>query len=261
MRLLYNRLDWIIPIYIDEYVSLTGQQEDFFNPLIDRVLGWHRAEELPRYIQLLDALKSAQKQPMSRDQVLDFFAEAEGLWGDLLQRILPALGELTSTLQEGQIQEVDDGLQKKIRKLQRKYGQKNQTERRAMIAGKVSDTMQDLLGEVTEQQAELISAWSRTKNDTTKDWLAFRDTWRRTFIELLQHRQGVYYPDQLRLFLLQPEKLYSAAHEQAIRENRRLLAQLIADLSATLAPDQQNHLQQKLSEIIADLYSLHNQAK
>ncbi len=258
MRIMYNRLDWIIPIYIDKYVSLNEQQENFFDPAISRFLNWHRSKELPRYIQFVVSLREAQIKPMSREQVLVFFDEAEGLWIELLQQALPSLLELTATLDDAQIQEINDALQNKIRKLQKKYGKKSQTERREVAAGKMTDAMQDLLGKLTDNQAELIRLWSGTKNDTTDDWLRFRDNWRRRLIELLSDRQDLGFRDELRLFLLQPENIYSLSHRQAVRVNRQLLAQLIADLSDTLTPDQRVHLRQKLGEILADLQALHN---
>ena len=258
MRIMYNRLDWIIPIYLDEYVSLSDQQENFFDPMINRFLEWHRSKELPRYMHYVDSLREAQTESMSREQVLVFFDEAEGLWKVTLQQAMPSLFELAAALNDTQILEINDALRNKIRKLKKKYGSKNQTDRRAVAANKMTDTMQDLVGELTEEQAELIRLWSRTKKDTTDDWLSFRDNWRRQFIELLNHRQDVHSYDELRLFLLQPEKIYNTAHRQAVRENRQYLAQLIAELSATLIPDQRAHLQQKLSEIIYDLQALHN---
>ncbi len=257
LRIMYNRLDWIIPIYIDEYVSLTDQQETFFDRAISNFLTWHRAEELPRYIQFLALLREAQRQPMSRKQVLIFFDQAEDLWTELLQQALPSLLELAAEFDDAQLQELNDALNKKIRKLQKKYGSKNQTARRAVSANKMADVMQDLLGKLTTDQAEMIQLWSTTKNDTTGDWLIFRENWRRRLIELLEHREDAGYQEELRLFLLKPETLYGNAHRQAVRENRQLLAQLLAELSATLTPIQRVHLQQKIGEFIDDLQALH----
>lgn len=258
LRIMYNRLDWIIPIYLNDYVSLTDQQEDFFDPAISLFLAWHRNKELPRYIQFVVALRKAQTHPMNRQQVLVFFAGAEALWTELLQQALPALLELAATLEDFQIQEIDDALQHKIRKLQKKYRKKSQSDRRAAAADKMTDSMQDLLGDLTDDQEVLIKIWSATKKDNTEDWLIFRDSWRQSFIELLRQPQDPHYFDELRLLLLKPERLYSIAHRQAIRENRQLLAQLVADLSETLSSEQRAHLQQKLNEIIGELQALHN---
>lgn len=261
MRIMYNRLDWIIPIYLDEYVSLTDQQENYVDAAINRFLRWHRTEELPRYIEFVVSLSEAQKESLRQEQVLVLFDRAEGLWSKLLEEALPSLLDLAAALQQEQIQEINDGLQHTIHKLQKKYGNKNQAERRAIWQNKMTDVMQDLLGELTANQAALIGAWSRTKKDTTDDWLVFRDTWRLRFVELLRHRQDAQYRDDMRRLLLQPATLYSASHRQAVMENRHHLAQFIADLAATLTPEQRKHLQQKLSEIIADLQALHGQAR
>ena len=259
MRITYNRLDWIIPLYLDRYVSLSDEQEKVFDPAISRLLSWHRAEQLPRYKHLILSLRDAQRQAMSREQVLTIFAAAEGLWTELLQRGLPPVLELAATLDDAQIQQIDRALTKKITKLQKKYGSKNQTARRAVSANKMIDALEDLLGKLTKSQTEQIRQWSRTKKDTTDAWLGFRDTWRQGLIALLQDSPGRDYRHEWRLFLLQPDRLYSASHRQAISDNRQLLAQLIADLSVTVTPAQRAHLQRKLDDIIGDLDALQGQ--
>ena len=60
LRLTYNYLDWIIPWYVDEYVSLTDDQENLFDRATVELLDWHRYAELPKYTEFIISIKDAQ---------------------------------------------------------------------------------------------------------------------------------------------------------------------------------------------------------
>lgn len=256
IRSMYNYLDWIIPFYIDDYVTLTDQQEKIFDRVTIQFLHWHRAEEMPRYERFIISFKDAQTTPMSQEQVLYLFDDAEALWTSLLKESLPSLLELSVDLNEKQLQEIDDALADNNKELHKKYGNKNETERRAFLRDKVSDALDDWLGRVTVEQAEMIKLWSATRKDTTDAWLANRNNWRQQFMELLYNRNASNYTADMSLFLLQPKKIHSASYRQAVLENRRHFAGFLADLSTTFTPQQREHLQHELLEVIDDLNEL-----
>ena len=256
MRNMYNYLDWIIPFYIDDYVTLTDQQEKIFDSVTIQFLRWHRTEELPRYERFIISFKDAQTTPMSQDQILLLFDDAEALWTALLKESMPSLLELSVDLNEKQLQEIDYALVIDIRELQNKYGNRTEIQRRAFLRDKMSDAMVDWLGRVTVEQAEMIQLWSATIENTTDDWLAYRNNWRQKFMELLYNRHASNYIADMSLFLLKPQKTYSTSYRQVFLENRRHFAQFLADISTTFTPQQREHLQHELVEIIDDLKEL-----
>lgn len=256
IRMMYNYLDWIIPFYVDDYVTLTAQQEEIFDRVTIQFLHWHRAEEMPRYERFVISFKDAQAAPMTREQVLYFFDGAEALWTALLKESLPSLLELSVDLNEKQLQEIDENFVAHIRELQNKYGEKNEVERREFFRDKVSDALGNWLGQVTVEQEEMIQLWSTTRNDTTDGWLLNRNKWRQQFMELLDNRHGPSYNDDMRLFLLQPNKIYRASYRQAVLENRVHFAEFLANISTTFTPQQRQHLQHELLGVIDDLKEL-----
>ena len=54
----YNRLDFILPWYVDDFAELNGEQEKYLDELLAPFLHWHRAQELPRYLLILDKIGS-----------------------------------------------------------------------------------------------------------------------------------------------------------------------------------------------------------
>ena len=53
-QFIYNRVDIVIRWYLDDYVSLSRDQQAQFDERLDDLLSWHRQEELPSYVTLLD---------------------------------------------------------------------------------------------------------------------------------------------------------------------------------------------------------------
>jgi hypothetical protein len=259
MRVTYNYLDWIIPYYMDDYVTLTDKQEKFFDHTTIQFLDWHRTEELPRYENYIVGLKESQTAPMSRQQVLQFFGDAEALWTSLLSESMPSLLGLSTQLSEKQLKEINDALKDDIKELQNKYGKQNDIQRREFWREKMYDVVDDWLGRVTDDQSEIIRLWSETRKNTTDSWLAYRNNWRKVFIELLNRRHSANFKDDMTIFLLNPQRFYQRAYRLDVSENRRHFAQVIADLSTTFIPQQRQHLQHALDRIIGDLKELRDQ--
>ena len=53
-QVIYNRADILIRWYLDDYVTLDRDQQARFDERLDALLEWHRQEELPEYVLLLD---------------------------------------------------------------------------------------------------------------------------------------------------------------------------------------------------------------
>ncbi|MCP3673424.1 MAG: hypothetical protein GY829_02975, partial [Gammaproteobacteria bacterium] len=41
VKFTYNNLDWVIPWYLDDYLSLNDQQEEVFDSQLEALLLWH----------------------------------------------------------------------------------------------------------------------------------------------------------------------------------------------------------------------------
>ena len=53
-QFLYNRIDTLIAWYVDDYVTLSREQDKVLRQQLDAFHDWHRQQELPFYIDLLD---------------------------------------------------------------------------------------------------------------------------------------------------------------------------------------------------------------
>ncbi len=259
LRITYNYLDWILPWYVDDYVNLNDNQEDFFDRATIELLDWHRYAELPRYTDFITSIKDAQNSPMSREDVEAFIDEISWLWKSLLKKAAPHLAQLARQLTDEQVEQINRALQDKNEELQKKYGSRSVKEQRQQRKEKTAELLDDWLGAVNDAQLQLIDQWSNDRQETTTAWLAYRDSWRVHFIALLMGRYEENFPQKMEEFLINPRKLYSPDYAQAAAENRVQFSQFVADISLVLSSDQRDHLQQKLADLAADLNELSEQ--
>ena len=106
----YNRLDFILPWYLDDYVELDRAQETFLDAQLQPFLAWHRSEELPRYTQILDDIARRLDGPLTGQDVAAISLEFEQAWFRLEGRSLEWLLALGERLTEEQVQQFLDEL-------------------------------------------------------------------------------------------------------------------------------------------------------
>ena len=73
----YNRLDFLVPWYVDDYVDLNQQQKQHLDGLLEPFLVWHRARELPDYLKILDGIEDNLNQPQTPAMVAAVFNDFE----------------------------------------------------------------------------------------------------------------------------------------------------------------------------------------
>ena len=67
----YNRLDFLLPWYLNDYVDLDRSQKDDLDELLYPFLQWHRSEELPQYLKILDQIEQSLDRTMRPEDVAD----------------------------------------------------------------------------------------------------------------------------------------------------------------------------------------------
>lgn len=100
-KLAYRYADWGIVWWVEDYITLTGDQKQQLNRDIETLRQWHCSAELPRYRAWLDELEAdvAEGPPSEttvayhQEQVFDFFPS-------LLEQATPVAVNLLSSLSD-----------------------------------------------------------------------------------------------------------------------------------------------------------------
>ena len=77
---LYNRLDFLIPWYMGDYVNLNRQQKKALDELLEPFLAWHREEELQRYVELLNQIEADLDDDITAEQVAAHAEQFVAAW-------------------------------------------------------------------------------------------------------------------------------------------------------------------------------------
>lgn len=253
---MYGYLDWILPWYLDDYVTLTSQQKELFDRSTEEFLLWHRNEELPRYAKFFTSLKEAQDAPMDKEQVLFFLDDLENLWLALVERSMSDLLLLATQLSDKQIEQIDVALADEVAELQEKYGNRTEEKQKKLWRSRMEETLENWLGDVTDNQEKLIADWSEERINTTSDWVSYRSRWHQRFIALLNERNLPDFAVEMENFLLSPDQLYTLEYQKNIEINRQGLARLIASISETMTTRQRDHFKEELADIVDSLNEL-----
>ena len=70
-KTLYNRLDYMIPSYVEGMVSLDDVLEEEVEQRAEGLLSWHRNTQLVQYADLLRTFQQDIESPLDRQRVLE----------------------------------------------------------------------------------------------------------------------------------------------------------------------------------------------
>ena len=256
---LYNRLPTLLPWYLDRYVELDEQQEAQLDTRIERLLRWHRSEELPRYAVLIERLEGRLDEPVDAVTVAAVTDEMETAWYRLRDRALDELLALGDTLSEAQIEEFFAYLDKTQRKYERKYLQRSDTKYRRDATANLRDFLQDYIGRLDTQQLQLIRDTVADLKRSDNAWLAERARWLAMLREELRRKSG--WKARLRRRVQRWEEQLDADSLALYEHNTERVQQLIAAVIDRRSPRQDARLRRELARLRDDVLRLAQQAR
>ena len=75
--LIYPNLDWLIPMVVDDYISLDNRQADLFKARLSRQLEWHCRVQLPVYADLFEEMQQDfgdPSRPVTPDRLAEYLS-------------------------------------------------------------------------------------------------------------------------------------------------------------------------------------------
>ena len=90
INLLYPKLDWIIPHYVDDYVSLNETQALQMDQSLRVILDWHCGKPVKQYAAWLRRISfDIEKRTLDKQKIADYMAESSQFWHDLSSHGVP----------------------------------------------------------------------------------------------------------------------------------------------------------------------------
>ncbi len=255
----YNRLDNILPWYLDDYVELDNAQDRHLNEVLTPFLAWHRQEELGRYVALLEQVEADLDGPISAAEVAGVYVGIEDAWLRLQDKSLDWLLALGGTLSDQQVQEFLDVLQERQAEYEEEYLGRSEREYREESYEALVDNMQEYLGRLTDAQRKELRAASLELRRSDSIWLQERAVWLQRLDTLMQRQPG--WQQQVREAIALRDETVSEQYAATYEHNLEVIFGAVAAVLDSRTEKQDRHLRAKLRDLRDDLQTLADQGK
>ena len=253
----YNRLDSILPWYLDDYVELNNNQDRQLDEVLAPFLAWHRQQELPRYVALLEQVEAELDGPVSADEVDGIYVGIEDAWLRLQDKSLDWLLALGATLSDAQVQEFIEVLQERQEEYEEEYLERSEREYREDSYEALVDSMQDYLGRLTDTQRERLRAASLELRRSDAIWLQERAAWLQRLDILMQRQPG--WQLQVREAIALRDETVSEQYTATYEHNLEVIFSAIAAVLDSRSEKQDQRLRAELRDLRDDLQTLIDQ--
>lgn len=255
----YNRLHIILPWYLDDYVELDRDQDRYLDETLQPLLAWHRREELPRYVVILENIQRSLDQAMTADDVAAISLQFEQAWFRLEDKLLDFLLDLGARLTDQQIESFLEKLWEKQRKYEEKYLERPDKEYREDSYDDLLDSLQDYLGRMNKGQRALLRDASEQLVRSDGIWLTERAAWLNKLEIMLQRQPG--WQQQVRDAVARREEDVSPQYLQTYEHNLGVIHAVLAEVINSRTQKQDRHLRAELIDLLEDLETLIAQGK
>lgn len=184
----YNRLDWLIPWYVDGYVDLTRAQRDVLRAQLAPSLAWHREEELARYAALLERVETELEGTVTpatvRSWAEELLAAAQRVERSMMGVALEFGGEVNET----QVREFVDSLWERQREFEEEFLERSDTEYAEDDYENLYDFLERFVGRLEPEQRAVLREAAGELQRFDRAWLEERRAWLETLQPLLLGR-------------------------------------------------------------------------
>lgn len=251
-QFLYNRVDILIGWYLDDYVTLDRDQRARFNTRLDALLEWHRQEELPQYVVLLDdALAILDNDvPLGATRAMSGRIEAAAirLQDRFLELLLSTGEDLTPAQRAGFIEAL---LAKQV-ELEADRLARPDTEYRDDLEQRFDKQLSRYLGPLTDEQSTRLELGMAAMTRMDHYWLQDRRVWIAALADILVTDQPGW-TDQVRALILGRNEALLPAYREGIDHNGEVILQLSRDVLLLRTDKQDEKLRARLIALRDDL--------
>lgn len=251
---IYNRLDFLIPWYVDDYVDLNRIQKTSLDELLQPYLKWHRQEELPRYLATLIEIEQNLESEIQASNVAHLFLQFEDAWTRLETATLEWMMTLGDQLSDEQIDEFLASLQKQQHEYEEEFLPRTEEDYFDENYDNLVDSFQNYLGRLDKSQRAILKLATADFQRFDAAWLSERAAWLQRLAGLLQREAGW----QQRLLDAIAEREAQTSPDYLVRyeHNVGLVRQSIVEVLNSRTEKQDKRLRKKLTHLREDLETL-----
>lgn len=250
----YNRLGFIIPWYVGKYVDLTRDQKRYLDQQLTPFLDWHRYEELPQYLGIIDDIEQSLAGQATAGQLEAIAGRFEDAWLRIEFRGLEWMLALGAELSREQMDEFIATLKEKQQEYEEEYLSRSDEAYRQEAYENLEDSARDFLGRLDRDQRSILQEAAGQLQRSDAIWLRERANWLLRMEEILQRDAG--WQELVREALRNREQTTSAEYLAVYEHNTQVIYQALAELANTRTEKQDQRLRKRLEDLREDIESL-----
>jgi len=258
VRFAYSQLDWLVPWYLRDYVTLNAGQREMLDQRLAQRLDWHCRVQLPHYVGLLrDARITLAGERIAAADLEPFVQKGEAWWDELRSALVADAGVLLSGLSNEQAAELAAAFARQDREARAEFLGDSVEQRGKAQVKRMEKRLQNWFGSLNAEQQRQVAAWRDGLEPTTELWLDSRRQWQQRVLDALGMRDD---PPQFAthvVALAAPlDADAPATYRAQLEHNRQLTLQLLAEVFNAATPAQRERVHGELDELAAQFDEL-----
>ena len=250
-KTLYNRLDSLIPSYLEGMVTLGDVLEKKVEQRSQLLINWHRNTQLKQYADWLRTLQRDADPQLTEAQLLQHIATLEFFWQSLLEKVNKEMADLLPLLSSDQRKELFASIADKNQDFRDDYIDLDEDERIDSFTENMFDNYENWLGDLTEEQEEAIELVASELRSTAALRLQQRLLWQHGIQDILDSSDTTALKsERLSLFFAGFEIDNNAEMKRISAANRRFIVQLTVQIVHNLSPEQKDYFIDKTDDYI-----------
>lgn len=257
INLAYRNLDILIPWSLNDYLDMNSAQQARLKAQLREHQAWHCRSQLPIYLEGLETLQREVAE--DRIEIATLRAHRRKMRQAIeaiAVRITPSVSELLGSLDERQMNRLQETLAEKHRQLQKKFVEPELPRQIRERAERMQERVEHWAGRLDAAQRQRILQWSHALGEQNRRWLDNRRHWQAALVETVKQRHDSDFPARLAPLLQEPEAFWTDAYRRSVPRTEQATLELIRDLYAMASAAQRSRLSQRLQSLHDDLASL-----
>ena len=168
---IYNRIDFLLPRYLESYVDLNQEQRQKLNELLEPFFEWHREEELPKYVKIIEDFESILDEKIELASIEAITHEVEQSWFRLEDNMIAWVIPMTRQLSNEQITEFLQTMQTKTAQNENKYLSRNLQTYQNDNYKRIRKNLRRFIGGMNKDQLDLIDIASKEMIRVDGQWI------------------------------------------------------------------------------------------
>lgn len=256
-RTAYRYADWGVSWWVDDYVTLTAEQEQRLARDFDNLRQWHCTAELPRYRQWLTELaRDTRAGDLDRARVSYHQQRLFEFLPGLLEQAAPTAANLLASLSDEQVAELARNMARNHQEMEEKFLLDSPQARADARAERTIERIENWLGTLNTRQQRIAREWSENRGRQTEIWLEGRRNWQLALLEALEERDSPAFGERVRYLLVNSAEVRGDAYKEMMTESRAAMAELMYELIEAGAPSHLAHLEERAVELRGDFRAL-----